>query len=412
MNQPRFNLKNKLEKETLILLICRFKGERFLFSTGMKVSPKQWNDRTMRVRSNQEYIDHIHINQGLDTLQAAATKLLQKHASERSALTQMSFKDELEAILSGGHGRKGQTDFLAFFNQLIDERKQSPKYSSGSIEVYENARNHMKRYAKGKKLHFQDLTVSFLKGFVTYLFKEDFMDNHINKIIGTIRMVLNEATELRLNSLMDYKSRKISVPKTETDNVYLTITDLGKLSELDLSSKPGKEKVRDLFLIAAYTGLRYSDFSKLRREYIQEVEGKRFFNILLEKTETRVWIPIHPIVETILAKYAYNLPQAISNQKTNDHLKLICKEAGLSDVFTKRVYRGGILQEEVYEKWEMVSTHTGRRSFATNAYIAGVPIANIMRITGHKKVETFLKYIKFDNLESAFIVSAHPFFAA
>jgi site-specific recombinase XerD len=410
MNQPRFNLKNRNEAETLIVMICRVKGQRFVHSTGVKVLTKYWNDKAMRVRATKEYPDHVEINQILENQQAAAIKLLRKHSAERVPLTQLSFKSGIQTILDGKATPNSKVDFSKYFDQFIEERRKSPKYSKSTIQVYETTRRHIIRYVRGKRIQFEDLSVEFLMAFRHYLFDKNYTDNTINKILGTLRTVLNEASEVGINTSTEYKNKKISVPKTDVDNVYLTEADLSKIYHLDLSQKPGQEKGRDLFIVAAYTGLRYSDFSKLKKENIEIIDGKRFFNILIEKTENRVWIPIHGIVEQILRKYDFRLPIAISIQKTNDHLKEICKLAGLNDTFRKRVYKGGRMSEEIYEKWQIVSTHTGRRSFATNAYKSGLPMANIMRITGHKKVETFMKYIKFDNRESALMISSHTFF--
>ena len=63
-----------------------------------------------------------------------------------------------------------------------------------------------------------------------------------------------------------------------------------------------------------------------------------------------------------------------------------------------------------FKKHELVSTHTARRSFATNAYKAKVPMLSIMKITGHKKTETFQKYISLSNEEHAELMSSNSFF--
>lgn len=410
MNKPRFNLKNKDEKESLISLIYRLRGARYVYSTSMKVPPRYWNDKAMRVRATQEYLDYEWMNKQLERIEAATITISRKYEAEGSILTQMAFKSEMDTILTGQERAGSAKDFSSFLNEFIADRSSSPNYAQGSIEVYNTARKHIFKFVKSRAIKFEDLSIEFFKDFIKYLYKFDFSDNHVNKILSTIRTVLNEATESGLNKNTAYKSRKISVGKTETDNVYLNVVDLKKLVDLDLSSRPALERVRDLFTIAAYTGLRFSDFSTLKPENIQILGEKRTFNVLTQKTKDRLVIPIHPLVEEVLEKYSYHLPEPISNQKMNDALKLICKQAELNATFTKRHYRGGKVVEEIYLKWQLVSSHTGRRTFATNAYIAGVPMLSIMRITGHKKPETFLKYIKFDNAENAILMAEHQFF--
>lgn len=410
MKKPRFNLKNKSEPDTLISLIAFFKGQRLVYSSGLKVPPRYWNDKSMRVREVQEFPDHEYMNRRLELLETTATKITQKYDSEGKLLTQISFKREMDTILMGRDRSVQANDFTTYFADFIDDRSRNPAYAQGSIQVYNSALKHLNKYARNKSIKFDDLTIEFFKGFIHHLYRLKFSDNYVNKLLGTIRTVLNEATEDGVNKNMAYKSRKISVGKTDTDNVYLTESEIQNLANIDLSKRPSLDRVRDLFIIAAYTGLRFSDFANLKPENIQEVEGKKTFNVLTQKTTQRVVIPIHALVEKIIEKYGFNLPEAISNQKMNDALKELCMMAGLNKVVTKRQYQGGRVTEVPYQKWELVSSHTGRRSFATNAYKAGLPMLSIMRITGHKKPETFLKYIKFDNEENAILMAKHPFF--
>ena len=105
-------------------------------------------------------------------------------------------------------------------------------------------------------------------------------------------------------------------------------------------------------------------------------------------------IPLHPVVSEILEKYEYQMPDIISNQKFNDYIKEVGKLAGINDneVITKTI--GGKLTSESLPKYELISSHTGRRSFCTNMYKRGLPTLMIMSISGHKNEKSFLKYIK------------------
>ncbi|GAB6011487.1 site-specific integrase [Viscerimonas tarda] len=66
--------------------------------------------------------------------------------------------------------------------------------------------------------------------------------------------------------------------------------------------------------------------------------------------------------------------------------------------------------KEIKEKWQLITPHTGRRTFSTNAYLAGIPVFRIMLITGHKTEQSFFKYIRIARKENADFLAEHPFF--
>lgn len=121
------------------------------------------------------------------------------------------------------------------------------------------------------------------------------------------------------------------------------------------------------------------------------------------KTGHPVMIPLHPVVERIMKKYDYQLPKLISNQKFNEYLKDVVKDEklNLTETIEKSITRGGVKQTTQYKKWELVKSHTARRSFATNLYLRHVPTITIMAVTGHKTEKSFLKYIKVTPTEHA-----------
>ena len=158
---------------------------------------------------------------------------------------------------------------------------------------------------------------------------------------------------------------------------------------MDLTLNPRLDRVRDLFVIGCYTGLRFSDFSQLKKENI--INGN--FVITPQKTNDKVIVPIHSIVYTILDKYSYSLPEAISKQNFNLYIKEIAKLAGLCESV--------IINKISVNKCDNLSAHTARRSFATNLFLKGFPAINIMQITGHKTETAFMKYIKVTKEQTA-----------
>ena len=103
---------------------------------------------------------------------------------------------------------------------------------------------------------------------------------------------------------------------------------------------------------------------------------------------------MHPAVIKILEKYDYQMPKPLSNQRFNEYIKEVAKIAGIDQVETTRKTIGGKIQTERKPKYELIGTHTGRRSFCTNMYLLGIPTYTIMAISGHKTEKSFIKYVR------------------
>lgn len=256
----------------------------------------------------------------------------------------------------------------------------------------------------GKKIDFETITVDFHNDYTEYLKALELSTNTIGKDIKIIKAVMNEATERGINTNLQYKSRKFIKPTEETESIYLNKSELMELQSLDLSSNTRLDNVRDLFLIGCYSGLRFSDYSILTNQNIKD----GFIEISQIKTGDKIAIPVHPVVKRIFKKYNGKLPRSISNQKSNDYLKEIGKLLpSLSETFTHTITKGGTKIIKSRSKWELLTTHTARRSFATNSYLDGIPTISIMAVTGHKTEKSFLRYIKLTETDHAKIIQKH-----
>ena len=222
---------------------------------------------------------------------------------------------------------------------------------------------------------------------------------------------MNEAAERKLHTNTAHKSRKFKILSENVDSIYLNETELNTLFEYDFRTDPDLkdvtvrklERVRDLFLIGAWTGCRFGDFTTIRPENIKD----GFIYVEQEKTGNRVKIPLHPVVSAILTRYDGKLPRAISNQKFNDYIKDVAKAAGLATPETISYTKAGARVTETKPKHELISSHTARRSFATNLYKSKFPTIGIMKLTGHTTEKSFLKYIKVTPDEHAEMLQKH-----
>lgn len=297
------------------------------------------------------------------------------------------------------------TNLITFVEKFISICDRKPL----TIKEYKQALRDFTEYAalKNRKLNFEDVDLDFYFDFVEFLTNKKYAPNTIGTRIKDLKMFMNEAYERGLHTNLDFKKKRFSKPSEETTSIYLSNDELMNMYKLDLSFSNRLDKVRDLFLIGCYTGLRFSDLSQLTSDNISD-DGT--ISIKTIKTGQTVVIPLHVIVKQILEKYEYQLPKVPSNQKFNEYLKEVAKKAKINEEIFLDKTKGALSVKRSVSKSQLVTSHTARRSFATNAFIAGVPAISIMKITGHKTESSFMKYIKISAKENALQLRTHSFF--
>jgi integrase len=248
-------------------------------------------------------------------------------------------------------------------------------------------------------LHFIKQSKPLKRGHEGY--RQSTVRNFIQKTIAA----LNKASRAGYNAETSAFEEYI-VKEEESEAIYLNEDELEKLMVLNLKGE--QAQVRDVFLIGCCTALRYSDFSRLTEENF--FQGN--ITITTKKTGTKVTIPIHHRIKEIIKRnngYSF-LKYSKSQQNFNCIIKRVCKKALINDKILIERTEGFKKIRKIMKKWEMVSTHTARRSGATNMYLANIPPFRIMLITGHKTETAFYKYIRIRKEENAIILQSHPFF--
>lgn len=343
----------------------------------------------------------------MDNLEATAKDIFRRYQNDNnhSEPSPNEYKKLLDTAIKGTKSGV-PTSLFKFIEYFIEETKQNKKNSlAGS---YNQTLNCIKDFAKdkNKRVDFDTMNNNFNIDFVEYLeTKKHYKLNNIGKHIKNLKRFLNEAStpEINVNKFSFYK--RFKVVKEDADTIYLNEDELQSLYDLDLSNNTRLERVRDLFLVGCWTGLRFSDFTTIHAKDITD----EFINIQTQKTGQKVVIPIHWTVKAIMNKYKdefkNSLPPKISNQKFNLYLKEIGKKLEILNVNKSIDYtKAGKKVQENMLKWQLLETHTARRSFATNMYKMGVPSITIMNITAHKTESAFLTYIKVTPNEHAKIL--------
>lgn len=294
--------------------------------------------------------------------------------------------------------------FWVFVEDYMKEAKL--KLNPNTLRCYNNIINNLKAFEKydNTKLNWESFDAKFYYKFLDfYTGYKKLGNNGFGKIITVLKSILNSATDRGINTVMTYKSKEFKALKEDVDNIYLNEEEINELIDLDLTDSKKLDQARDLFIIGCYTGLRFSDFSKLSTSNISD----GLIKVKTQKTGTTVIIPLLPEVERIIEKYNGNLPKAYCNQKMNEYLKLIGKRAQMFETIQKNRLSGVKVIKSTLEKWQLISTHTARRSFATNMYKRGIDSISIMQLTGHSTEKSFMTYIKISQEENARKILEH-----
>lgn len=395
----------KNESKSSIIAIVRYGNKRMNYALSVSIPVKYWDEKKKQVKETKQFPEYFRINNKLIAIRATIFKCfdtyMEENQNEEPSTNVLKRLLDNEFNKKSGGFSKTKLTFLSYLQEIIDRSEsglrvqpQSGKpIAPNTIKTYKTTQLHLTKFAENNslKLAFDDINLEFYDAYKAYLMKElQLSNNTVGKHFQIIKLVMNEASDNGLTTNTSFKSKRFFVIRETADSIFLTNDEIKALQNLDLSAHKNLDVTRDLFIIGCMTGLRYSDLANLKTENIEKDK------IFLEQTKTkiRVVVPINEDVRRVLLKYK-TVPKAYSNQKSNQYLKEICKKVkALETIVEKSITKGGKEQKSASQKWELVTTHTARRSFATNEVKKGTPIAFIMAITGHNTEKSFWKYVR------------------
>jgi site-specific recombinase XerD len=292
-----------------------------------------------------------------------------------------------------------EKDFYYYFDLFISARGKSGQYSKRIIQYYETVKSHLLTFDtyRRKKTEFDEVDSDYLQEFVQYLAEKKKHTN--NTLVGNItklKTFLNYAIKEGFTDNAKFLSYK-NVKEQDAQSIALSEQELTMLEDHRYKAKH-LANVRDLFLIMVYTGIRYSDLANLKKENIFLEEGVIKLNI--KKTHDTIYIPIHSKLKPLVEKFINNEIKVISNQKLNLYLKVVCRQAGIDQEVQRVWYHNKNRKQENKKKYELVTTHTGRRTFITISLKRKALPEEVMKISGHKNRQAFQKYVRISQEEA------------
>ena len=388
MAKVKYYLKDKnLEQKTAIRLYFNYNNEVFKYSTKLSIEPRKWDSKTCRVKSQANY--SIEYNRELNVIADEIMKIYLNLKNSNEIISKNILKDRLDIALE----RTEEEDFFAYTKIYLEQRCEL-KYTTK--RDYLQTYNTLKEFeiSTGYIVSFESINLDFYNRFKHYILNTlNHSINTFGKRIKIIKSILNYATEIGVNKNTEFLKKGFKVLSEKKKHQYLTVKEIENIRNLEL--KDSLDKSRDIFLLMCYLGLRFSDYPKITRNNINEDN----LDILMQKTNSTVSIPIHPNAMKMIQKWDYSLPYQNSNI-VNRNIKRICALAEINDKLDDGSY-----------KYENISCHSARRTFATNGHINNVPIRDLMQVTGHKKESTFMNYVQIKReVKMSRILEVYPTF--
>ena len=371
------NARSSTGQSPVSIALVALRGEQQIkVMTPVRVRPRDWSKRQQRVKASVP--GATELNASLARLRTDAERLMLDHPDD----------DELRAALRGRLGRAPtvpQPTILTLYSQFLSHKKVRTRKST--LQVYEALQKHLQDFLPDPEVQVSAIRPTWLDDFAAYLAGRGLANSTVNKLVTRTKGFLRWLTK---QNLLEREPKSKSLPTIRNAAIYLTADELARLIHLDLTGEqPGYRAARDLFVVAAVTGQRFSDVQAMRWEDIHDT----VWHLQVKKTNVTVRVPLtSPALRILEARSGESKPlPRLSNQKTNLYLKHVCRLAGIDDAVTVTVQKGGERERVTGPKWERITSHVARKTFVTLALQSGMPMNELLGFT-HEDLRTLRLY--------------------
>lgn len=422
-------LKRPNAKQSSLMTEFMKNGVLYKLYTGKTIQTKNWSSSKQVVLSGEE--NYTIINKYLDNWKSEISRIIESFQANKIRLTKEAIQIELDKAFKKDHlGSKEDAinDFTSFMDYYLEKKKDRKRNLQRLTQVKklvlvgfnlvskkhlaewealsskEKSRTNLKA---DNKLRFEDINLRFIEKFREYMYtakftlsikgrkvSQNYKINYIDKQIKTLKQIVTTAIENGYVNRFTWNG--IKSVKKDVDTIYTDFKEIQILFDEPFTKKT-EILVRDKYILNCFLGMRYSDLNKLEPHFFSKknIGDKEFvvYTGRAKKTDHKIEFAIHPIAQQILEKYKYDMPK-LSAKEFNDVIKIVAHRAGLRGLERIREIRGHETIVRDIPKYELMTSHAGRRSFCTNFYNEGVSIAAIMSISGHQTENEFRKYIK------------------
>jgi site-specific recombinase XerD len=428
------------EGEAMLYTRIKIDGKSKWINLQLPVDIKKWREVSTSLKKQTNYLDRLGYSKKIADIEFAIKELRQRNCLTEEAINETILNtvlaetrerikkhDELQQYISDKQNKSVKTWIKDYIAKIVSGEARTfngERYAPNSIRNWKQFLRIFLDFCKTTNdFCWEEINQSLVNKYMSFLEEKGYAKSAIDRFINCFKTLIGVAEREDIHN--NYKARGLfrhaAVKDHEkTTAIYLTKEELEGLYNMELVGL--EEEVRDAFLIACYTGQRHSDFSQLKTSCFDTIfDGKMVIRKVQTKTTTQVVIPIlDNKLKIILEKYNYKVPE-IGDIVMNRYLKrigeklshtvkslakdvktILTKDEREAEKSKKKTFRRDEDGNVIKYKWELIVTHTGRRTCATNMYLSRkYTTREMMLVTGHKKEENFMKYIKLSLDEEA-----------
>ena len=379
--------RNGIIKNIHLNLIDKKENKTYTFRTYLQISENDWDKEKQRPK-NIYLKKYKKLNVKLDLLKKELAEHIREKRLEKKQLHKRTLAREIKVVFNSQISNLPENSFLYYMKWYIDIKKELICYST--YKRYMVFFHLLERFEGFlcKRLYVEEMNFDFIKDFMIFCKDEEYSENTIYRTIHFVKTILNFAERKGIRTCV----RELEIRREKQTREIVTLAE-NEIAQIQQTKVPKElQAAKDWLLISCYTGQRFSDFMNFDKQQLQTVDGKICLSFVQQKTKKKVLLPVHPNVLQTLERNGNVFPGLLDIQNYNNDIKEIARLADLNVLVKARKrfgFRSKIIQAE---KWNFLSSHIGRRSFASNFY-GKIPTPLLMDATGHSTEQMFNKYI-------------------
>lgn len=388
-----FTLLDAKPNAVIALKFIDNRQQEFIVKTALKINSAKWDADKQRP-INIYLKKYKKLNAKIDALKVGVTNYLNE-----VALKQRKFSANILARLIKKCCLNADSPYQdGSLSQATDNfiKNRLHLISTTTYRRYMVFFRLLKRFEgyQRKQLMISDINGKFVKEFIRYGELEAYSPSTIHRTIHFIRTVLNFLEKRGIRTYV----YELELPKLKKQHRVVSLSEDELINIKKTDVPPQLKAAKDWLMISCYTGQRVSDFMNFNLDMMEILDGKPCLSFTQQKTQKTILLPLHPTALHVMSDNGNNFPSKLPAQKYNEQIKEIARLAGINTLIKIRTRSGFRASEKLVQKWEAITSHIGRRSFASNFY-GKIPTPLLMEATGHSTEQMFQRYISSMNTE-------------